>query len=109
MRLVTAAITNRRGEPIRSVDAWAKLAKPASESHWKDGRSAKELAKAWISGEGQAALRRLVDTCEETARLRIESAVAEAQVAFDEYPGGKRNHHLLIRGGPPFDKIDHRR
>ena len=36
--------------------------------------------------------RRLLDTCEETAGLLIESAVAEAQVSFDQYPGGKRNH-----------------
>jgi hypothetical protein len=57
-----------------------------------------ELAKSWIAGEGQAALRRLLDTCEETAGLVIESAVAEAQVSFDQYPGGKRNHDLLIRG-----------
>ncbi|MEA2445588.1 MAG: hypothetical protein QOJ12_2880 [Thermoleophilales bacterium] len=33
-----------------------------------------------------------------TAGLVIEQAVAEAQVPFDAYPGGKRNHDLLIRG-----------
>ena len=105
MKGITATITNRHAEPIRSVEEWGTLAKPASASHWQDGRSAKELAKAWISGDGQVALRRLLDTRKETARPRIESAVAEAQVAFDGYPGGKRNHDLLIRahcsGGKP--------
>jgi hypothetical protein len=35
---------------------------------------------------------------EETRGLHVETAVAEAQIAFDQYPGGKRNHDLLIRG-----------
>jgi hypothetical protein len=95
---VTAVITNRHGARIRSVEEWGELAKPASLRHWKDGRSAKELAKAWISGDGQAKLLRLLDTREETSGLSIESAVAEARVSFDDYPGGKRNHDLLIRG-----------
>jgi hypothetical protein len=95
---VTGSITSRNGAAIRSVEDWETLAKPASPSHWKDGRSAKELAKAWITGEGQAALKRLLETREETAGLSIETVVAEAQVSFDKYPGGKRNHDLLIRG-----------
>jgi hypothetical protein len=41
---------------------------------------------------------RLLDMEPHTAGLVIEQAVAEAQVAFDSYPGGKRNHDLLIRG-----------
>jgi hypothetical protein len=32
------------------------------------------------------------------AGLRLETAVAEAQVTFDRYPGGRRIHDLLIRG-----------
>jgi len=95
---VSVVVRNRRGAPIRSVKEWRELAKPAARSHWKDGRSAKELAKAWVSGTGQRALRRLLDRREETAGLTIDTAVAEAQVAFDDYPGGKRNHDLLIQG-----------
>jgi hypothetical protein len=30
--------------------------------------------------------------------LVIEEAIAAAQVAFDSYPGGRRNHDLLLRG-----------
>ena len=40
----------------------------------------------------------LLDSREETRGLEIESVVAEDQTAFDPYPGGKRNHDLLIRG-----------
>jgi hypothetical protein len=90
----------RRTQPSRrsiySVDEWRDHAGPASAEHWKDGRSAKELAKAWIKGDGIAALVRLLDTESQTAGLVIEQAVAEAQVAFDSC--GKRNHDLLIKG-----------
>ncbi|MCA1699040.1 MAG: hypothetical protein LC790_09130 [Actinobacteria bacterium] len=91
-------IVNRRQRPIQSVDEWGEHAGPASREHWKDGRSAKELANAWIGGDGPDALIALLNTRPETANLRIEEAVAEAQVGFDSYPGGKRNHDLLIRG-----------
>jgi hypothetical protein len=35
---------------------------------------------------------------EETHGLSIETAVAEEQIAFDDFPGGKCNHDLLVRG-----------
>jgi hypothetical protein len=91
-------IVSRRGDPIRSLDDWERLAGPASEIHWQDDRSAKELARAWIDGSGPKALVGLLDRDPRTAGLGIERAVAEEQAAFDEYPGGPRNHDLLVRG-----------
>jgi hypothetical protein len=97
-------IVNRRERPIRSVKDWGELAKPASAIHWQDGRSAKELARAWIDGSGPAALAKLLAGDSRTADLRIKKATAEAQTAFDSLPGGRRNHDLLIEadaaGGP---------
>ena len=98
LRMGPINLTNRHGRAIRSVTEWGEHASPASAHHWRDGRSAKELAKAWIDGAGQAALIELLDSCPGTRHLVVESAVAEAQVAFDSYPGGKRNHDLLITG-----------
>jgi hypothetical protein len=89
-------IVNRHERPIRSVRAWGVFAKPASPVHWQDGRSAKELAKAWIDGSGPAALTELLARDPRTANLRIKQATAEAQTAFDSLPGGRRNHDLLI-------------
>lgn len=91
-------IVSRRGKPIRSVEEWGVEARPAKADHWQDERSAKELAKAWISGSGPAALVSLLDRDPATAGLRIEHVVAEAQTAFDRWPGGKRNHDLLVTG-----------
>lgn len=91
-------VHNRHNVPIESREDWRQLASPASPIHWKDGRSAMELAKAWIGGAGQAALARLLEMHPETKDLVIDDAIAEAQVSFDRYPGGKRNHDLLIHG-----------
>jgi hypothetical protein len=91
-------IVNRREQPIRSVEEWGVLAKPASPVHWQDGRSAKELAKAWIDGTGPDVLGKLLARDARTADLRVKKATAEAQTAFDSLPGGRRNHDLLVEG-----------
>jgi hypothetical protein len=91
-------IVSRQGNLIHSVEEWVVEAKPAKADHWQEGRSAKELAKAWIKGSGPAALIAVLDLDPATAGMRIERAVAEAQTAFDSWPGGRRNHDLLITG-----------
>jgi hypothetical protein len=98
-------VFNRHGRRLESVSDWGKYAPPASPQHWKDGRSAKELAKSWISGSALNALTELFESRLETAGLVVESAVAEAQVAFDSHPGGRRNHDLLIHGRVPSGPI----
>src|SRR4051794_22156244 len=91
------SLTNRRGEAIRDLDAWGELAGPASYKHWKPLRSAYELARAWVDGDGAAAVRRALDANPDLTGFVPESAVAEAQTRFDAY-GGPRNHDLLIHG-----------
>jgi hypothetical protein len=98
-------IVNRRNEPITSVEAWGTRAPPASAEHWVDGRSAKELAKAWITGAGPAALRHLLDGDAQLRDLAIYHAIAEEQTSFDQWPGGRRNHDLLIRGAVAAGQI----
>lgn len=97
-RMTRSPVLNRHHQPIASVDEWGRLAAPAGKNHWQDGRSAKELARAWIEGDGAGALRHLLDRHEGTSGLEIECAIAEAQTSFDEWPGGRRNHDLLVRG-----------
>lgn len=39
----------KNGQLITSVDDWFRHAPPkGGADHWRDGRSAKELARAWI-------------------------------------------------------------
>jgi hypothetical protein len=88
-------IANRHGVAIGSIEEWETLAAPASYKHWKPDRSAYELARAWLDGEGLAAVQRVLRNC--VPALRPREIVAEAQTRFDAF-GGPRNHDLLIVG-----------
>jgi hypothetical protein len=55
-----------------------------------------ELARLWLDGAGpQAVIEALAPVL---PRLVLDEAIAEAQVAFDAYPGGVRNHDVLAYG-----------
>jgi hypothetical protein len=80
--------------PIRTLEDWEEHA--STPDKWADGYSAKELARLWLTDAGPAAavdaLRGVFDG------LTIDCGMAEAQTAFDPYPGGRRNHDVLARG-----------
>ena len=55
------------------------------------------LARLWLDGAGRSASRHRRARAG-AARLVLDEGVAEAQVAFDAYPGGVRNHDVLACG-----------
>ena len=79
---------------------WFDLAPPkGKKDHWVDGRSAKELAKAWVgSGVVQvpAELTALFATHPQFANLELVEAEPEARVRFDTHEGEPRNADLTI-------------
>jgi hypothetical protein len=86
---------------IRSVEDWFRLAPPKKGAlQWKDGRSAKELAKAWCGGKNHPS------PPEEFLKLftllvtenQLASAVGwpEHQVPIDDLPGEPPNIDLAI-------------
>lgn len=91
---------NRHGASITSTAEWGKFAGPASPTHWVDDRSAKCLAEAWIEEDSAKRLARLLARSDgrELDGFVPEVGIAEAQTAFDEVRGGRRNHDLLVRG-----------
>lgn len=91
-------IMSRREEPIRTLEEWQEFAPPARALHWKEGRSAMELARLWLGGEGQRLTGALLSGHPPLAGFVADSATAEAQVSFDEHRGGRRNHDLLLEG-----------
>lgn len=96
--MATPAITNRGGLAITSHATWGTLAKPASETHWKEGRSAWELARAWMEGTAADDLTALLAADSALVGFVVENAIAEAQTRFDDHGGGPRNHDLLVFG-----------
>jgi hypothetical protein len=93
-------VTSRNGMPIADLETWQREAGPAGgDRQWQDGRSAKELARAWVGGgTGPQDLAALLAGDTRLKGLTIDSAIAEAQTAFDAYAGGVCNHDLLIAG-----------
>ncbi|HDP35177.1 MAG TPA: hypothetical protein ENN29_08735 [Candidatus Hydrogenedentes bacterium] len=93
---------SKGGDEITSVDAWHKYAPPKEENkHWKDGRSAKELAKAWFPDDsGQptvpAELTQLLESCLLTQGLTFREAWPEYITRLDSFKGEHRNADLVI-------------
>jgi hypothetical protein len=90
------------GKEIVSIEDWLKHCPPKRGlEHWVDGRSAKELAKAWFR-TGVAAvpeeLKRVLDSHELTRHLVVESVAPECVTVLDDFPGENRNHDLVLSG-----------
>lgn len=83
-------------QTITSVDEWKRICPPAKgDKHWKEGRSAKELAKDWTSNKGKD-LERLIGSYPEFNEITFEMAAPEYESKFDEYRGKGRQHDLLV-------------
>jgi len=85
---------------ICTVDDWFRLAGPAGGAdQWVDGRSAKELAKAWCGrASGPAVpveLQELLSTHPDTDGAVFLEVIPEHKVAFDDIPGEPRNTDLV--------------
>lgn len=90
------------GVPIHSVEDWFRFAPPKRGSRqWKDGRSAKELAKAWFkTGVPRVPedLEALFKSHPDTKDLVIEIGIPEMVTRLDNFRGGHRNHDLILVG-----------
>jgi hypothetical protein len=94
MTPLTVRARSSTGPAIHDLADWGRYA--STKSKWVDGFSAKELARLWLAGRGPRDVEAaLVDVI---PGLRIEQAIAEAQISFDEYEGGVRNHDVLAYG-----------
>ena len=90
------------GAPIASVDDWRHLAAPAGgDKGWKVGRSAYELANAWVGGDAPAipdGLVALLESAPRTASFAPGLARPEAKIQLDDFRGNTRNADLLLHG-----------
>lgn len=95
-------ITNQSGHHIYNLDDWLAYSPPAKgELQWKDGRSAKELAKAWFrTGKPMIPdeIRPLLDSHHDTSGFIAERAVPEFVTKLDDFKGNGRNHDMVIWG-----------
>ncbi len=81
---------------ITTVEEWFEKCPPVGEEeHWKDGRSAKELAKDWIVNEGEE-LKKTLGSNIEFKDIIFEEASPEYTTKLDNFRGNGRQHDLLI-------------
>ncbi|MCJ7543597.1 MAG: hypothetical protein MUP47_03360 [Phycisphaerae bacterium] len=87
-------IQNAQGEDVLSIEDWPRPKEP--ERQWKDGRSAKELARAWFRPSIPKELVELLASCPETQGIQIDLAIPEKVTRLDNLRGEHRNHDLVL-------------
>jgi hypothetical protein len=97
--LSTFPILGRAGVQITTLDTWLLYAPPAGgEAHWRDRRSAKELARRWLPGRIPPEIERLLQGTDAFREFVAERAYAETKTQLDRYGGNTRNHDLIVKG-----------
>jgi hypothetical protein len=86
---------------IASLDEWLEWAGPLRGAyHWADGRSAREVARAWLSHDGSAAVPRdlqaLLNSNAALGPLRVGTAIPELKTPLGDVPSGPRHHDLVL-------------
>ena len=92
----------KHGRIVDSIELWQELASPKSSIQWKDGRSAKECARAWLgdAGSGGAIPPEIVQVLLSTGHfsgITHWEAEPESLVPFDEF-SGPANIDVLVTG-----------
>ena len=79
--------------PLTTIDQW-----PRRGSHWKDGRSAKENARAWLNAAPglQPDIAQILAACRDIGPLRRWCAEPEARIPIDSFRGEPPNIDLLL-------------
>jgi hypothetical protein len=90
---------SRSGHEIRSVEDWFRYAPPKMGArHWKDGRSAKELARSWFRKEFASPPEELILLLEGAFRTEVEfdEVRPECIIELDDFRGEHRNCDLVV-------------
>jgi hypothetical protein len=89
----------KSGPEIRSVEDWFKYAPPKmGKFHWKDGRSAKELARCWFRNGTPKPPEELAALLEAKfgPEIVFDEAKPECIIELDEFVGEHRNCDLVV-------------
>jgi hypothetical protein len=90
---------SKSGHEIQSVEDWFRFAPPKmGKRQWKDGRSAKELARSWSRNGNSEPPVELVALLEAKfgAVITFGEAKPECVIELDEFAGEHRNCDLVV-------------
>jgi hypothetical protein len=89
------------GRRIQSFADWRDHGGPVSGREWAEGRSTRELARAWTEGDAEEQVTALLTLGSEFGGLVLDHGVADKETRFDDLPGAARRHDLLVIGRAP--------
>jgi hypothetical protein len=98
---IAPAVIGRDGRHIHTADQWRRFAPPAKgDDHWKDARSAKELARCWLHDvmpRVPSELTTTLDTCGALRGFKLATLRPEHETKLDAYGRG-RQHDAVVYG-----------
>jgi len=79
----------KKGQVIQSIADWHTLAPPKADEHWAEGRSAMEVARAWLAqpGEPPAEVLALFAAHHDFEGVKFTHVEPEALLRFDDRAG----------------------
>jgi hypothetical protein len=102
-------IFGRNGQEILSVDDWFAKAPPKQGArHWKDYRSAKELAKSWFATPSAGPPEDLPSFLRRSfppGDVVLTDGYPECVIPLDRFRGEKRNADLVVLGTAGSQKL----
>jgi hypothetical protein len=93
------------GRRIATLADWRDRGGPVSARQWAEGRSARELARAWIEEDAETQVTSLLTTVPDLGGLVLDRGIAEKETRFDDIRGGPRHHDLLVIGRAPSGTV----
>jgi len=81
---------------INNLQDWHNYCPPVRKTHWKDGRSAKELAKFWLDDKKQKQLEFLGFIQKKLPDFNCGKIVPEYGTAFDNYSNPRKNDLFIL-------------
>ena len=95
----------KNGSEILTLEEWERFAGPKRPDQWVDGRSAKEVARAWLGAQKSELPEEVNETLLSNpafARIQKWMAEPEAKLKFDSFPGEPRNSDLAVYAEDAF-------
>jgi len=103
-------LIHKNNNGIESIDDWFQFAPPKEGlRQWKDGRSAKELAKAWFPQPGKPHIPEdlsfLLNSHPDLTGIEILEGIPEHKISLDNFRGETRNADLVLVGKKGESKV----
>ena len=89
------------------ITTWEEWSRPKLDYHWKEGRSAMELAKSWFRNDAlfpPQELSSLLHSHPRTNQIELTEGIPELVTPLPERGNG-RNHDLALRGSTEHESV----